>query len=163
MSVATKRAYEPAAPEDGTRYLVDRLWPRGVTKERLHVAAWLKEIAPSETLRRRFHHDPAEFAQFRAAYRRELLARPEAWAGLAAEVRDGPVTLVYAARDGTHSNAAVLAELLREGDVTVAGLGVGKSARARGSTTPRPAPRGRARAPARAATRGSGPRTAPRG
>lgn len=114
MPVRTKRAYEPPDPTDGSRYLVDRLWPRGVTAERLQLTAWRKELAPSDSLRRWFGHDPRRFDEFRRRYRRELSLQAEAIDRLRGEARQGTITLVFAARDPATSNAAVLAELLAD-------------------------------------------------
>ncbi len=112
--VALKRIYEQADPGDGTRVLVERLWPRGISKERAHVDVWLKEIAPSPELRRWFGHDPAKFTEFRHRYEAELARAPgkAALAHLRDLARQGPVTLVFASRDVQHSNAAVLRDLL---------------------------------------------------
>ena len=110
MTIHLKRAYDPPAPEDGARILVDRLWPRGVTKEKARIDLWLKEIAPSDALRKWFGHEPAKWPEFQLRYLKELEARPAAVAKLAAEVRGGPVTLVYAARDEEHNNAVALKE-----------------------------------------------------
>jgi uncharacterized protein YeaO (DUF488 family) len=115
MAVRTRRAYEPAAPADGYRVLVDRLWPRGVGKEEAHLDEWAKELAPSPELRRWFGHDPARFDEFRRRYREELGAREETLRELRARARDGTLTLVYGARDTEHNGAVVLAELLRAG------------------------------------------------
>ncbi len=110
----TKRAYEPASPDDGVRILVDRLWPRGLSKEEARLTAWDREIAPSDGLRRWFAHDPDRYDGFRSRYRAELDAHRPRLVWLANESRRGPVTLVYAAKDGRHNNAAVLQELLEE-------------------------------------------------
>jgi uncharacterized protein YeaO (DUF488 family) len=109
-----KRAYEPAAPDDGLRVLVDRLWPRGITKEKAHIDRWLKEVAPSDALRKRFHGNPEMWNEFVAAYARELTREPAltAVADLRALARQQPVTLIYAARDETHNNAVALKKLL---------------------------------------------------
>jgi uncharacterized protein YeaO (DUF488 family) len=105
-----KRVYEQAAAGDGTRILVDRLWPRGIAKDKAAIDLWLKAIAPSDALRKRFHGHPADWKEFCAAYAAELEA-PAAQAA-AKELRDllrkGPVTLLYAARDEAHNNAAAL-------------------------------------------------------
>jgi len=114
VTLRTKRAYDPADSGDGTRYLVDRLWPRGVSADRLRLAAWRKDLAPSAELRRWYCHDPARFDEFRALYRAELLRNPGALEALRVEARHGPVTLVFGARDEVRSNVAVLAELLAE-------------------------------------------------
>ncbi|MFP5238641.1 MAG: DUF488 domain-containing protein [Acidobacteriota bacterium] len=109
-----KRVYDEPSPEDGKRYLVDRLWPRGVAKEALRLDGWLKALAPSNALRAWLHQDPARWADFAPRYAAELAA-PEA-AALAAEVAkealEGPVTLLYAARDRERNHALVLKEYL---------------------------------------------------
>lgn len=109
-----KRVYEDAQPGDGQRVLVDRLWPRGCRKESLALAMWLKEVAPSDILRKQFCHDPALFDEFRLLYRAELAAHPEHWQGLLEMARKGELTLLYAARDEAHNNAVVLAEFLED-------------------------------------------------
>jgi uncharacterized protein YeaO (DUF488 family) len=108
-----KRAYEPAARSDGTRVLVERLWPRGLSKERLHVDAWLKDVGPSTELRQWFSHDPDRWRRFRARYFRELGSRPEAWRPIVAAARRGIVTLVYSSRDTEHNNAVALKDYLQ--------------------------------------------------
>jgi uncharacterized protein YeaO (DUF488 family) len=115
VAIRIKRAYEPPAPSDGRRYLVDRLWPRGLSAERLQLTAWRKELAPSDELRRWYGHDPNRFAEFRMRYRLELEAQHPSLAAIAREGRDGTVTLVFGARDAERSNAAVLAERITEG------------------------------------------------
>jgi uncharacterized protein YeaO (DUF488 family) len=110
MEVRTKRAYEPAEPGDGYRVLIDRLWPRGVKKDDARIDQWAKELAPSDELRRWFGHDPERFDEFARRYRDELAAHEDA---LDALRERGTVTLVFGARDAEHSNAAVLAPLLR--------------------------------------------------
>jgi uncharacterized protein YeaO (DUF488 family) len=114
MHVAIKRAYEAPASNDGTRVLVDRLWPRGLSKARAHVDLWLKDVAPSTELRQWYGHDPAKFAAFRERYLHELKVEPRRAAldQLRALARKGPVTLVFGARDVEHSEAAVLQDLL---------------------------------------------------
>ena len=114
MKLRIKRAYEPASPEDGERFLVDRLWPRGVRKEALVLAGWLKEVAPSDALRRWFGHDPERWAEFRRRYRDELKAQQEAMQPLRDALKRGPVTLVYSAHDEAHNQAVVLREFLLE-------------------------------------------------
>jgi uncharacterized protein YeaO (DUF488 family) len=113
-SVALKRAYEDPSPGDGTRVLVERLWPRGLSKERAKLDLWLKDVAPSDELRRWYGHDPAKFAEFRRRYEAELVGEPgrAALARLRALVQTGPISLVFAARDAELSNAAVLRNLL---------------------------------------------------
>jgi uncharacterized protein YeaO (DUF488 family) len=114
--VRLKRVYDPPSPEDGHRYLVDRLWPRGITKEALQIKGWLRDLAPSHSLRRWFGHDPAKWPQFQARYRQEL-ATPQRQAvlrQLAQEARRGTVTLVYSAQDREHNNAVVIKAVLEE-------------------------------------------------
>lgn len=113
-SVAIKRVYDEPAPTDGERVLIDRLWPRGLTKEKAQVDLWLKDIAPSRDLRAWFGHDPAKFDEFRRRYEAELAQEPgrTALATLRERCARGVVTLVFAAHDTAHSNAAVLRELL---------------------------------------------------
>jgi len=117
VMVALKRVYDESAPGDGTRVLVERLWPRGLSRERAHINLWLKEIAPSRELRSWFGHDPEKFAEFRRRYEDELASQTgqAALAKLRDLARQGPVTLVLAARDMQHSNAAVLRDLLLQG------------------------------------------------
>lgn len=114
MTLSLKRVYDEPASSDGTRVLVDRLWPRGLSKERAHVDIWLKEIAPSNELRKWFSHDPEKFAEFRRRYEAELKSETgqEALERLRNLAKQGPVTLVFAAHDTEHSNAAVLRDLL---------------------------------------------------
>jgi len=107
-----KRAYERPEAEDGERYLVDRLWPRGIDKKSLKVEGWLKDAAPSDDLRRWFHHEPDRWAEFRRRYFAELDSKPEAWTPLVEAARQGAVTLIYSARDVERNNAAALAEFL---------------------------------------------------
>ena len=116
--VATKRVYDEPAEGDGMRVLVDRLWPRGLSKERAHIDLWLKEIAPSNELRTWFGHEPTKFDEFRSQYEAELASGPahDAFVRLRELVQQQPVTLVFAARDAEHSNAAVLRELLNKPD-----------------------------------------------
>ncbi|HEY9175503.1 MAG TPA: DUF488 domain-containing protein [Verrucomicrobiae bacterium] len=114
MKLHIKRAYEPAAPEDGERFLVDRLWPRGVKKETLVLAGWLKEVAPSDVLRRWFGHDPERWVEFRRRYRKELKSQRVVLQPLRDALKRGPVTLVYSAHDEAHNQAVVLREFLLE-------------------------------------------------
>jgi uncharacterized protein YeaO (DUF488 family) len=113
-TIAIKRAYDEPEESDGKRVLVDRLWPRGLSKERAHVDLWLKEVAPSNELRKWFGHDPEKFAEFRKRYEAELATPPakDALAQLHAMAQQGPLTLVFAAHDSEHSNATVLRDLL---------------------------------------------------
>ena len=114
--IRVRRVYDAAEPRDGTRVLVDRVWPRGLRKDAARLDDWAKDVAPSTDLRKWYGHDPAKFGEFRRRYTAEL-ARPEA-AGALGRLRDlarqGPVTLLTATRDVDISQAAVLAELLRE-------------------------------------------------
>jgi len=112
--VRLKRAYDPAEAGDGYRVLIDRLWPRGVSKERAHLDEWARELAPSTELRTWFGHDPERFAEFERRYRTELAERHEKLDELRRRARQGTLTLVYAARDEAHNDAVVLAELLLE-------------------------------------------------
>lgn len=112
--IRCKRVYAPAAADDGRRVLVDRLWPRGCRKERLALDAWLKDVAPSEALRKDFCHDPALFDEFRRRYRLELAAHPEYWQGLLGMAEQGNLTLLFAAREERCNNARVLAEFLED-------------------------------------------------
>ena len=109
-----KRVYERPDTTDGFRVLVDRLWPRGLSRERAKIDLWLKDIAPSDTLRRRFHGDPAAWGNFKTAYYAELEAAPAQPAvhDLLDRLNRGPVTLLFAARDETHNNAVALKEWL---------------------------------------------------
>jgi uncharacterized protein YeaO (DUF488 family) len=112
--VGIKRVYEAYSADDGERYLVERLWPRGMKKENLIMNAWLKEVAPSDGLRRWFGHDPAKWDEFQRRYRAELDANPDAWKPLVEASRRGKVTLLYSARDTEHNNAIVLKSYLEE-------------------------------------------------
>jgi uncharacterized protein YeaO (DUF488 family) len=114
LAVRAKRVYDAPARSDGHRYLIDRLWPRGRTKEDLRLTEWLKELAPSPKLRIWFGHDPQRYATFRTRYRAELERRPDLIGRLVREARTGTVTLLFAARDAEHCNASVLRELLVE-------------------------------------------------
>lgn len=114
MSVLTRRAYDPPAATDGRRYLIDRLWPRGVSREQLRLDGWLKELSPSVELRTWFGHEPSRYPEFRRRFRTELAAQGELVDRLVREARAGPVTLVFGARDPEHANASVLRELLEE-------------------------------------------------
>ena len=113
-SIALKRAYERPDPGDGTRILVERLWPRGLTKEKAAIDHWAKEIAPSPALRRWYGHRPELWPEFQQRYRAELDANPEAVARLRALCAAGPVTFVYAARDEARNSATVLKAYLTE-------------------------------------------------
>lgn len=112
MSIRVKRAYDPPARDDGFRVLVDRVWPRGVGKDRLKVDEWLKEIAPSTTLRKWFGHDPAKWEAFQDRYRHELDSQSEPVTHLRQKAKEGDVTLVFSAKDPQHNNAVALKEYL---------------------------------------------------
>ena len=115
MDIRLKRAYEPSKKDDGFRVLVDRLWPRGVSKSSARIDLWLKEIAPSAALRKWFGHDALKWDAFRARYFRELQKNPEAVAQLNEIIRNGPVTLLFAAKDQEHNNVVALKEYLESG------------------------------------------------
>ena len=108
-----KRAYEPASRDDGTRVLVDRIWPRGLTKSKAAIDRWMKDVAPSTALRQWFGHDPARWTEFRRRYRAELASRPDLLKELRAIARGGRLTLVYSARDERHNQAVALRERLQ--------------------------------------------------
>ncbi|ALC15349.1 hypothetical protein DSOUD_0560 [Desulfuromonas soudanensis] len=112
MQIFLKRAYEDPGPQDGLRVLVDRLWPRGVSKQEAAIDLWLKEIAPSSELRRSFAHDPARWEDFRKGYFAELDGRPDLVEILREKSAAGPLTLVFAARDEERNNAVALKEYL---------------------------------------------------
>jgi uncharacterized protein YeaO (DUF488 family) len=107
-----KRAYEPPEKADGTRILVDRLWPRGVSKTEARLDEWFKEIAPTTELRTWFGHDPDRWDEFRRRYRAELAGHPEILKDLRRRAREGPITLVYSARDEAHNDALVLRDVI---------------------------------------------------
>lgn len=111
--IQVKRAYEPAVPSDGYRILVDRLWPRGLSKERAAIDEWMKEVAPSAELRQWFGHDPNRWSEFRRRYKRELRTRPDLVGAIATLASRRRVTLVYGARDEAHNDAVVLAMVVR--------------------------------------------------
>jgi uncharacterized protein YeaO (DUF488 family) len=113
-AIRIKRAYEPPSPADGARFLIDRLWPRGLSKERLALSGWLKDLAPSTELRQWFGHQPERWSGFQERYRSELATKEEALAPLLEAARNGPVTLVYAAKDEVHNDAVVLKAFLDE-------------------------------------------------
>lgn len=111
-NVKLKRAYEPVASADGIRILVDRLWPRGVSRSHLALDQWMKGIAPSSGLRKWFGHDPARWTEFRGRYATEVRANAEQFSRLRALAREGPITLVYSAHDEVHNHAMVLRALI---------------------------------------------------
>lgn len=112
FEVQIKRAYEASSPHDGTRVLVDRLWPRGVKKTDAHIAEWLKEVAPSSELRKWFGHDPVRWEEFRRRYKAELAGKKELLARLRELAGRGRLTLIYSAHDEAHNQAVVLREVL---------------------------------------------------
>jgi len=111
-TVKLKRAYESPAAEDGTRILVDRLWPRGLSKEKAALDQWMRDIAPSTELRKWFGHDPARWQEFRRRYAEEMRQNADLLDHLRALARQGPVTLVYSAHDEKHNDAVVLRDVL---------------------------------------------------
>jgi uncharacterized protein YeaO (DUF488 family) len=112
--IQTKRVYDPPEPSDGTRFLVERLWPRGMKKETLKLDGWRKEVAPSAELRRWFGHDPAKWEEFRRRYFAELDEKPDAWQKIREAARRGNVTLLYSARDTKRNSAVALKAYLEE-------------------------------------------------
>jgi uncharacterized protein YeaO (DUF488 family) len=115
MDVRLKRAYDPASPTDGYRVLIDRLWPRGVSRERAKLNGWEKALAPSAQLRQWFGHDPGRFEEFRRRYIEELRGQRPRLTALRRVALEGTVTLVYSAHDTEHNDAVVLGEVLRRG------------------------------------------------
>ncbi len=111
--IKLKRAYDTVSATDGTRLLVERLWPRGLSKERLKVDGWIREVAPTTELRNWFDHDPAKWRQFRIRYFRELNSQPGAWRSIVPLARRGTVTLVYSSHDEEHNNAVALRDYLK--------------------------------------------------
>jgi uncharacterized protein YeaO (DUF488 family) len=111
--ITLKRAYDPISRSDGRRILVERLWPRGVSKAALRVDDWLKEAGPSTELRKWFGHDPKKWDTFRRCYARELDSRKEAWQPIVSAARRGRVTLIYSSHDTAHNNALALQQYLR--------------------------------------------------
>ncbi|HSV11000.1 MAG TPA: DUF488 domain-containing protein [Hanamia sp.] len=112
MDFKIKRVYEKPDPKDGFRILVDRLWPRGLTKEKAAADLWLKDIAPSTELRKWFNHDPDKWKEFQKKYHQELKENKEAIAVLKEHLKQGPVTLLYGAKDEVHNEALVLKEFI---------------------------------------------------
>ena len=111
-AVRIKRIYDPVSPDDGKRILVDRLWPRGVKKGAAMIDEWMKDIAPSDELRRWFSHDVSKWREFRDRYEKELGQRSELLERLKKDARSGPVTLLFAAKDTEHNNAVVLRDVI---------------------------------------------------
>jgi uncharacterized protein YeaO (DUF488 family) len=112
--IRVKRVYAPVEPQDGRRFLVERLWPRGIKKQALQMDAWLKDVAPSTELREWFGHDPARWQEFKRRYFAELDANPSALRPLVEAARAGDLTLLYSARDTEHNNALALKEYLEQ-------------------------------------------------
>ena len=114
LTVRLMRVYDEPEPGDGVRVLVERLWPRGISKEQAHIDLWLKDVAPSTELRKWFHHDPQKFPEFRRRYEAELKseAAQEALTKLRDVAKQGQLTLVFATHDAAYSNAVVLHDLL---------------------------------------------------
>ena len=112
--IRTKRVYDPISPDEGARFLVDRLWPRGVSKDKLQLTGWLKEVAPSDALRKWFGHDPEKWSEFQRRYFSELKKIPGAWKPLADAARDADVTLLFGAKDVEHNNAVALKKFLKQ-------------------------------------------------
>jgi uncharacterized protein YeaO (DUF488 family) len=110
----TKRVYEKTEKSDGTRFLVERLWPRGIKKENLKMKAWLKDVSPSPELRKWFSHDPQKWTEFKKRYRAELKSNSEAWKPILEAAKDGNVTLLYSASDTEHNSALLLKEFLEK-------------------------------------------------
>lgn len=110
--IQVKRVYEKPAKGDGARILVDRLWPRGLKKEDLHLESWVKEVAPSDSLRRWFGHEPSKWKEFRRRYFAELDGKPKVWKFILQAGREGNVTLLYGAKDPEHNNAVALRDYL---------------------------------------------------
>lgn len=113
-TIRLKRAYEPLSEDDGTRILVERLWPRGVSKEKAAIDLWLKEIAPSPELRKWYGHETSRWDEFRKRYRAEITVNDEVLSDLKRRLKEGPVTFVYAAKDELHNSALVLKEFLED-------------------------------------------------
>ena len=107
-----KRVYESAHADDGVRFLVERLWPRGIKKEKLKMKAWLKDVAPSPELRKWFAHDQEKWTEFKKRYRAELKSNKEAWKPILEAAKQGDVTLLYSARDTEHNSALLLKDFL---------------------------------------------------
>jgi uncharacterized protein YeaO (DUF488 family) len=125
--IKLKRAYDAVSATDGKRLLVERLWPRGLSKDKLKLDGWIRDVAPTTELRKWFGHDPAKWRQFRTRYFRELDSRPDSWRSIVSLARRGTVTLVYSSHDEEHNNAVALREYLQLKN---------KRARPRRSTSP---------------------------
>ncbi len=112
-NIMLKRVYEQPNDEDGTRILVDGMWPRGVSKQQAQIDLWLKELAPSKELRKWFGHDPDKWSEFQTRYFQELQTHPEAVNAVIDQLQKGPVTLIFAAKDTEHNNAVALKKYLQ--------------------------------------------------
>ena len=110
--ILLKRVYDPPSKTDGTRLLVERLWPRGMKKESLQLDGWLRDVAPSTELRKWFSHDPAKWPEFQRRYRAELDSHPEAWKPILAATKQGQVTLLFSSKDAEHNNVVALKDYL---------------------------------------------------
>ena len=115
--IQIKHAYEAPAPGDGARFLVDRLWPRGVKRDTLHLTGWVRDASPTTKLRKWFNHEPEKWPEFRKRYFAELASEPEAWRPLLEAAKKGKITLLFGAHDSEHNNAVALARFL-EGKLT---------------------------------------------
>jgi uncharacterized protein YeaO (DUF488 family) len=111
-NVTLKRAYEHPSRSDGARVLIDRLWPRGIKKSEARIGEWMKDIAPSTSLRKWFGHDPARWAEFQRRYEAEVRQHPEYLERLRSLAREGPLTLVFSAHDEAHNDAVVLRDMI---------------------------------------------------
>jgi uncharacterized protein YeaO (DUF488 family) len=112
--IKLKRVYDPPDPQDGLRFLVDRIWPRGMKKEAMQIVGWIRDAAPSNALRRWFGHDPARWEEFRRRYTSELAGNPATWQPLFEAARNDTITLLYSAHDLEHNNAIVLKHFLKK-------------------------------------------------
>jgi uncharacterized protein YeaO (DUF488 family) len=126
--IKLKRAYEPSATADGARFLIERLWPRGVKKESLPIRGWLKDVAPSTELRKWFSHDPERWKEFRRRYFAELRKHGEALKPLLDAARRGTVTLIYSSHDEEHNNAVALKDYLESKSARQSGHTVSRAA-----------------------------------
>ncbi len=114
VNISIKRVYDPESPSDGRRFLVERLWPRGIRKEALHAESWVKDVAPSTQLRKWYGHETSRWPEFQQRYRKELDANEEIWRPLLDAAQAGKVTLLYSAHDMEHNSAVVLRDFLVE-------------------------------------------------
>lgn len=112
--IKIKRVYEPVSPDDGKRILVDRLWPRGIKREEAKIDEWLKDVAPSDNLRKWFGHDPSKWIEFKNRYKKELKVKEEILERLREEAKKGNVTLLFSTKDTEHNNALALKEIITQ-------------------------------------------------